>query len=122
MTRRDPAGATGMTSTPTHPARQHDRRPDEPPDPRPAAGHHLLAGVDSVLPLLTSPPEPPPAVGPLVDDLRSALARTAACGDTCRVPGAADGVRRAVHLLLEGSTGDARLVLQHVRAELLSRP
>ncbi|MCA1655564.1 MAG: hypothetical protein LC635_03770, partial [Pseudonocardiaceae bacterium] len=44
------------------------------PDIRPRAGHSLLVGVDKVLARL---PEPGDTVG-LADDLRTALARTAA--------------------------------------------
>jgi hypothetical protein len=87
------------------------------PDLRPRPGHDLLAGIDTVLPRLTSATEPP-APRLLADDLKAALARTAACGDTCRVRAAADAVRLAAELLLAGSAERARPVLQRVRAEL----
>jgi hypothetical protein len=87
------------------------------PDFQPAAGHYLLAGVNAVLPQLGAGP----AAG-LADELRVALARTAACGDTCRVRPAADAVRLAATLLLNGSVEEAREQLQHVKGELLARP
>ncbi len=89
-----------------------------PPDPLPAAGRFLLAGIDAVLPRLTPPAPPAPR---LVEDLRAALARTAACGETCQVATAADGVRLAAHLLLAGSTGEACQVLRHARTALVDR-
>lgn len=89
--------------------RRHERR---------SAGRHLLAGIDAVLPHLTS------ATGTraLVERLRVALARTAARGDTCRVPQAADGVRTAANLLLAGSTDEARQALRNARADLVDAP
>ena len=88
------------------------------PAPVPPAGHFLLAGIDAVLPLLTPPAPPAPR---LVEDLRVALARTAACGETCRVAAAADDVRLATNLLLAGSTDEACRVLRHARTALVGR-
>lgn len=93
-------------------------RQDRHPHTQPAAGHALLDGIDTVLPRLT---ERPPT-RQLVDDLRLALARTAARGDTCRVPAAADGVRQAADLLLAGSPEQARQALRNARIELVGSP
>jgi hypothetical protein len=81
--------------------------------PRPAAGDCLLDGIDTVLARLTAP------AGQLVDELRLALARTAARGDTCRVPDAADRVRAAAELLLAGESERARQTLRDARAGLV---
>lgn len=81
---------------------------------RPRAGDCLLDGIDRVLARLTAPP------GQLVDELRLALARTAARGDTCRVPDAADRVRAAAELLLAGETERARQTLRDARSGLVS--
>ncbi|MFC4857185.1 hypothetical protein [Actinophytocola glycyrrhizae] len=81
----------------------------------PAAGHFLLAGIDAVLPRLTPPATATPQ---LVDDLRTALARTAARGETCRVAAAANDVRLASNLLLAGATDEAREALRHARTAL----
>jgi hypothetical protein len=93
-----------------------DGRPDGLPDLRPAPGHYLLAGIETVLTDLGSPGER------LADELRAALARTAACGDTCRVRPAADAVRLATGLLLAGRTDEATQALRAARAELMARP
>ncbi|MFI7673143.1 hypothetical protein [Actinophytocola sp. NPDC049390] len=88
-------------------------------EPVPPAGRFLLAGIDAVLPRLTAPAPastPPPR---LVDDLRAALARTAACGETCQVTQAADGVRLATSLLLAGATDEARQALRDARSVLV---
>lgn len=98
------------------------RRRDRPPDSQPVAGRWLLAGIDAVLGGLTSPEVPPTVSGRLAEDLRAALARTAARGDTCQVAQAADGVRRAANLLLEGSTEQARQALRRARADLVDAP
>lgn len=87
-------------------------------DPLPAAGHFLLAGIDAVLPRLTPPA---PAAPQLVEDLRAALARTAARGETCQVAAAADDVRLATNLLLAGSTEEACQALRHARIALVGR-
>lgn len=89
------------------------------PDVQPAAGHYLLAGIDTVLASLSTPA---PAGLPLADELRGALARTAACGDTCRVRQPADAVRQAAGLLRGGSIDEAHELLRQVRAELVARP
>lgn len=81
-----------------------------------AAGDCLLDGIDAVLRHLAAP-TPPPA-DRLVDELRLALARTAARGDTCRVPNAADGVRVAAGQLLAGETERARRTLRDARRGL----
>jgi hypothetical protein len=64
-------------------------RTDGPPDIRPRAGYELLVGVEKVLAML------PGHTPGLADDLRTALARTAALGDSCRVRPQCDGVRLA---------------------------
>lgn len=87
------------------------------PDPHRTAGHCLIEGIDSVLPLLRSTTGPAATAG-LAADLRAALARTAARGDTCRVRAAADDVRRAAELLLVGSSGEAEQALRHARTVL----
>jgi hypothetical protein len=87
------------------------------PDLQPAAGHYLIAGIDAVL--LALPASPALA---LAEELRGALARTAACGDTCRVRQAADSVRLAAGLLRIGSVEEAELMLQGARAALIDRP
>ncbi|MBB4906120.1 hypothetical protein [Actinophytocola algeriensis] len=92
---------------------------DGPPDPVPVTGRFLLAGIDAVLPRLTPPAPPTPQ---LVEDLRAALARTAACGETCQVAAAADDVRLATTLLLAGSTDEACQALRHARTALIDRP
>jgi hypothetical protein len=92
------------------------------PDLRPSAGHYLLAGVTTVLAQLTEPVSTDSmAAHPLADELRTALARTAACGDTCRVRPAADAVRAAMNLLLAGSADEANQILVRVQAELARR-
>ena len=98
------------------------RRPDQVPDLQPAAGHYLLTGIEAVLAGLTATVGAPPDGGRLADELRSALARTAACGDTCRVRAAADAVRSAAGLLLTGPTDAAVDALRQARAKLIARP
>jgi hypothetical protein len=93
-------------------------RRDGSPDLHPPAGGFLLAGIAAVLPHLTSPAPLSPPTPRLVDDLRTALARTAALGETCRVATAADGVRLAANLLLAGSTDEARQALRHAQTAL----
>jgi hypothetical protein len=93
-------------------------RPDGPSPPhQPAAGHYLIAGIDAVLAGLAGS-----SAVVLADELRGALARTAACGDTCRVRQAADSVRQAAELLRAGSAEDAELLLRGARASLMDRP
>jgi hypothetical protein len=117
MTRqRDRIPAIAARRT-TLPGARQGRRHERLPDLRPAAGHYLLAGIDAVLPGLDSTPD----VLELADELRVALARTAACGDTCRVRPAADAVRLAVNLVLAGCLADARLELVRARSELGAR-
>jgi hypothetical protein len=87
------------------------------PDIRPRAGHELLVGVEKVLAQLTSPG----AAGPVADDLRTALARTAALGDSCRVRPQCDGVRLAADLLLAGEIIDAHAILVRMQSELADR-
>jgi hypothetical protein len=87
------------------------------PDIRPRAGHELLVGVEKVLAQLTSQAE----VGPVADDLRTALARTAALGDSCRVRPQCDGVRLAADLLLAGEIIDAHAILVRMQVELADR-
>ncbi|HEV2778868.1 MAG TPA: hypothetical protein VGX25_05650 [Actinophytocola sp.] len=93
-------------------------RPEALPDLRPSAGHYLIAGIDAVLPLLTATPD---ALA-LAEDLRVSLARTAACGDTCRVRDAADAVRLAACMLVSGDIDDARAELLRARTDLGARP
>lgn len=88
------------------------------PDIRPRAGHELLVGVDKVLGRL--PEEASSAIG-LADDLRTALARTAALGDSCRVRPQCDGVRLAADLLLRGEVVDAHAILIRMQTELADR-
>src|SRR3954470_12743702 len=85
-------GERMMTGRP-RPVRPWVPRPrsDELPDLLPRAGHDLRTGVDTVLARLGSASD-----RQLADDLKGALARTAACGDTCRVRAAADAVRVAI--------------------------
>jgi hypothetical protein len=84
---------------------------------RPVAGGSLLAVIDAVLPHLTSPGPTPPSAPQLVDDLRAALAHTAARGETCRVATAAD-VRLAATLLLASSDEGAQQALCDARTSL----
>jgi hypothetical protein len=93
-------------------------RSDHLPDVRPAAGHYLLAGIEAALVALDTPAPPDHA---LAEDLRTALARTAACGDTCRVRAAADDVRLAAGLLLTGSVEEASEALRRAQAALRTR-
>lgn len=93
------------------------RMPTATPDIRPRAGHDLLAGVDKVLVRLADPGD---TTG-LVDDLRTALARTAALGDSCRIRPQCDGVRLAADLLLAGEVVDAHAILVRMQAELADR-
>ncbi len=91
-------------------------RPIPVPDIRPRAGHDLLVGVDAVLPKLSVQSRTA-----LADDLRTALARTSARGDTCRVHSQAETVRAVVDLLLAGAADavdEARTALTRVRTEL----
>ncbi|MFL6145384.1 MAG: hypothetical protein ACJ72N_26430 [Labedaea sp.] len=110
-------GVTPRAHKSTRPRIPHARK-DRMPDLRPSAGHYLLAGVNAVLAHLA---DPAPATHPLADELRTALARTAACGDTCRVRPAADAVRAAMNLLLAGSAEQANQILVRVQAELARR-
>ena len=87
------------------------------PDIRPRAGHELLVGVEKVLARLAEPGE---AHG-LADDLRTALARTAALGDSCRIRPQCDGVRLAADLLLAGEVVDAHAILMRMQSELADR-
>lgn len=87
------------------------------PDIRPRAGHDLLMGVDKVLDRLM---EPGDTTG-LADDLRIALARTAALGDSCRIRPQCDGVRLAADLLLAGEVVDAHAMLVRMQADLADR-
>jgi len=89
------------------------------PDIRPRAGHELFAGVDKVLAQLTT--DGTPNAIALADDLRTALARTAALGDSCRVRPQCDGVRLAADLLLRGEVVDAHAILVRMQSELADR-
>lgn len=106
--------AVAMTATRPLPG---PRTPAATPDIRPRAGHDLLAGVDKVLGRLADPGD---TTG-LVDDLRTALARTAALGDSCRIRPQCDGVRLAADLLLTGEVVDAHAILVRMQAELADR-
>lgn len=88
------------------------------PDIRPRAGHELLVGVDKVLARLVE--DASDTIG-LADDLRTALARTAALGDSCRVRPQCDGVRLAADLLLRGEVVDAHAILIRMQTELADR-
>lgn len=93
---------------------------DAPPDIRPRAGHELLVGVEKVLARLTDEESTPHPLG-LADDLRTALARTAALGDSCRVRPQCDGVRLAADLLIRGEVVDAHAILIRMHTELADR-
>jgi len=93
---------------------------DAPPDIRPRAGYELLVGVERVLARLTDEGGTPHALC-LADDLRTALARTAALGDSCRVRPQCDGVRLAADLMLRGEVVDAHAILIRMEAELADR-
>jgi hypothetical protein len=73
--------------------------------------------VEKVLARLASPGE---TTG-VADDLRTALARTAALGDSCRVRPQCDGVRLAADLLLAGELIDAHAILVRTQSELADR-
>ena len=88
------------------------------PDLRPVPGLYLVAGINASLTALAAPSFD---TWQLADDLKTALARTAACGDTCRVRPAADAVRAAAVLLYAGAPDEARPVLLHARS-LLATP
>jgi hypothetical protein len=90
-------------------------RPEHLPDIRPAAGHYLLAGIEAAVHHLS---DPTPDIHAVADDLRAALARTAACGDTCRIRTAADDVRLAAALLLSDSLTEAHEALDRAQANL----
>lgn len=92
-------------------------RLDEPPDIRPRAGFELLVGVEKVLARLTDLEN---TIG-LADDLRTALARTAALGDSCRIRPQCDGVRLAADLLIAGEVVDAHAILIRMQQELVDR-
>ena len=96
---------------------------DTAPDIRPRAGHELLVGVGNVLSHLVEANATGNAASPigLADDLRTALARTAALGDSCRVRPQCDGVRLAADLLLAGEVVDAHAMLIRMRSELADR-
>lgn len=91
------------------------------PDIRPRAGHELLVGVDKVLTRLTDADSTPTNGIGLADDLRTALARTAALGDSCRVRPQCDGVRLAADLLLADEVVDAHAILIRMQTELADR-
>jgi hypothetical protein len=93
---------------------------DTPPDIRPRAGYELLVGADKVLTLLTEQGGTPNAIA-LADDLRTALARTAALGDSCRCRPQCDGVRLAADLLMRNEVVDAHAILIRMRNELADR-
>src|SRR5689334_13403571 len=105
--------ATEAVAIVTRPPLPGPRMPAVTPDIRPRAGHDLLAGVDKVLGRIAGPGDP---TG-LVDDLRTALARTAALGDSCRIRPQCDGVRLAADLLLAGEVVDAHAILVRMQAE-----
>lgn len=94
------------------------RTDTETPDIRPRAGHDLFAGVDRVLARLA---EPGDTTG-LADDLRTALARTAAMGDSCRIRLQCDSVRLAADLLQSGDVVDAHAILVRTQAERADCP
>lgn len=85
------------------------------PDIRPRAGHDLLVGIDGVLPRLSAPTES----AMLAESLMTALVRTAACGDICRVRQQADAIRIAAAHLRAGEPEKADPVLRRARAGLL---
>lgn len=106
--------AASMTATTMIPGPRTDTAN---PDIRPRAGHDLFVGVDKVLARLA---EPGDTIG-LADDLRTALARTAAMGDSCRIRPQCDGVRLAADLLQAGEVVDAHAILVRTQAELADR-
>lgn len=89
----------------------------ETPDIRPRAGHELLTGVDRVLARLAESAD----ITGLADVLRTALARTAALGDSCRIRPQCDGVRLAADLLLADEVTGAHATLRRMRVELADR-
>jgi hypothetical protein len=90
------------------------------PDIRPRAGYELLMGVDKVLATLTEAAGAQNTIG-MADDLRTALARTAALGDSCRVRPQCDGVRLAADLLMRDEVVDAHAILVRMQTELADR-
>jgi hypothetical protein len=103
---------------------------DPTPDIRPRAGYELLVGVEKVLARLVEANTAGEVAGEvaapigligLADDLRTALARTAALGDSCRVRPQCDGVRLAADLLLAGEVVDAHAILIRMGSELADR-
>jgi hypothetical protein len=77
-------------------------------------------GVEKVLDRLRDTDTVPNALS-LADDLRTALARTAALGDSCRVRPQCDGVRLAADLLLTAEVVDAHAILIRMQSELADR-
>lgn len=88
---------------------------DAVPDIRPRPGHDLLTGIDGVLSRLPADPDHDRAA----EDLMTALARCAACGDISRVRPQADAVRLAAAYLRDGRTERATATLALARADLL---
>lgn len=79
--------------------------------PLPVPGERLRRAVDTVLKGLTDTTDKPADVSPLDDVLRTALAWTAAAGDTCRVAPAVRQVRDARVSLAQDDTDHARTAL-----------
>lgn len=73
-------------------------------------GERLRAAVEKVVADVSGPGA--------VDDLVAGLAWTAACGQTCQLPGPVAGVRRAIALLKAGDAPAAESVLRSVLAAM----
>ncbi|MGB3440447.1 MAG: hypothetical protein WBA97_17000 [Actinophytocola sp.] len=108
------AKAVPMTATTMIPGQRTETAT---PDIRPRAGHDLFVRVDMVLALLAEPGETIGTIG-LADDLRTALARTAAMGDSCRIRPQCDAVRLAADLLLAGEVLEAHAILASLQIGL----
>lgn len=87
---------------------------DAVPDIRPRAGHDLLVGIERVLPRLDAAAD----TAELAENLMTALARCAACGDISRVREQAAAVRQSAALLRAGEPERAAAILTRVRAAL----
>jgi hypothetical protein len=82
--------------------------------PVPEPGKHLRQAVETVLAELGAPVSPQ-AMHRFDDTLRTALAWTAAAGDTCRIPAAVHAVRDARSLLDAEDPDQARVALLSAR-------
>lgn len=90
--------------------------------PLPVPGERLSRAVDTVLAGLTDSAEKPADLSRLDEALRTALAWTAAAGDTCRVAPAVRQVRDARVCLDQADAEHARTALLAARDELRPVP